>query len=603
MSFSSDLWNSIGTIQKEFCLKFNDMHNITEVFKRLSKAEMTFAEQIKRICLFNKQIYNNSSLGNSIKQFFCFLENTSDIYKNHANTLNDWIIAPTEKFLNEQLTATNQIINEIIQKEQYISLKSIHLEQYKKKYHHLASKLVQATIKLEESIAKNSINQDEMKIELENQHKCSESLRLSKKEYINYLDKFNNNRESYNTKIKLGLITLQSRYIEIVEFYKWAFLTSEIYYKAFLKELKAENKKEEEVYQKLMPQNDMREFVEANRSTAFPMQRCDFVQYKFEYSVLNNLAFPSNVKENIKEYIKGEIKYVQPKKDDYTNDSLKMIEDFIQTSWNGDVDQITKSFIIGLLKESKFNRINLLQFINSYRPKGLFKISEGTYTLLVELLTVVLNFCLIDSDYETIKSVIIISQTFYKQCDNDNKEKIDLQAGLMDNPIFHNRDIWEGIIKYTINEEVIRKKTLNNNSANEDKENKKMKNLIVIILITNMFNMSTFGVSDNITKGITDYFCKLYQIDEDVFKNNDKNKINKSNEKISLGQIGVIKSIEDISNCNNKIELNKNDITKFISNSNKTDIMPSSDLTGLNEVNNKLNEIHSLNEDKTKTIV
>lgn len=582
MSFSSDLWNNTGKIQKEFWMKFNELWNITEVFKRLAKAEIAFADEIKRISILNKQMSNYGSLAKSTTHFFTFLVSTSKIYKNHANTLIDWIITPTGKFINEQLKLTNQHFEDIIQKEQHLSLKSASLESFKKEYHRFAAKLIQSTIKLEELITRNEINQDEMKIEIENQHQCSDNLRISKMEYINYLDKFNNYRDGHNAKIKFSLNTLQLSYIDLVGYYKWAFLTSEIYYKTLVKELKEENKRAEGVFQTLVPQNDLKEFIEKHRSTAFPMQRCEFVQFKVDNAMLANVSLPNNVKDNIKAYIKDEVKYVQPKKDDYTHENVKMIENFIQTSWIGDIDQITKTYIIGLLKESKFNRANLLAVINTYRPKGMFKISDATYALLLELLTVVLNSCLIDSDYETIKRVIIISQTFYRQNDNDKKNKEDLQNGLMGHPIFHQRDIWEGIIKYSVHEEVVRKTKLSNSAVIENK----MKNLISIIMITTTFNMYTFGVSNDIIKDLTDYFCKVYQIDNDMLKSKENEKIkiiNMSNDVIKSDKDKEMKIIED---CSTNINDNNNEIVNNCINNNNFN-----DGNGIENIDNNQGEI------------
>src|SRR4051794_33012757 len=105
------------------------------------------------------------------------------------------------------------------------------------------------------------------------------------------------------------------------------------------------------------------------------------------------------------------------------------------------------------IKDKKHRRF-FLTCINKFRIAGLFTVDEKSFTFLGELLLRILDETLKEKDYESAKFCMIISQTFYKIHTDPNKPRIFLQEAIELHDIWKLTEFWEGIIKYSINEEI-----------------------------------------------------------------------------------------------------------------------------------------------------
>jgi len=155
--------------------------------------------------------------------------------------------------------------------------------------------------------------------------------------------------------------------------------------------------------------------------------------------------------------------------------------------------------------------------MNKYRISGLFTVEDKSFTFLGELLGRILDEATKDKDYECSKFCMIISQTFYKVSADPNKSRIFLQEAIETHEIWKSTDFWEGVIKYSINEEAHGQKATNT-YQNETPEDKQMRIQSVAFgqLLSFSFNMLSFLIPKEKVKDTINNFCKIYKIQDEM---------------------------------------------------------------------------------------
>ena len=168
-----------------------------------------------------------------------------------------------------------------------------------------------------------------------------------------------------------------------------------------------------------------------------------------------------------------------------------------------------KDKLMKLLENSKY-RIKFLENLNQYRIEGIFELKQRTFDDLCFLFNYIIKHETIDEDYESFKSVIILSQTFYLS----SNEKLFLNSYINEIKIFRDKIFWEKIIDYSI------KEALNNSKdfyiyLDEDIKNRKQRidSAITSNIITFIFNMKLFNYPEDKYKELIDDLIKKYNID------------------------------------------------------------------------------------------
>ena len=133
--------------------------------------------------------------------------------------------------------------------------------------------------------------------------------------------------------------------------------------------------------------------------------------------------------------------------------------------------------VSNLLKEESLRHF-FLQKLNNLRHKGNFIFETSVFDLvgkyLIEILDAI-NNCKNDRrDFYSVKSVIILSQTFYTIEKNHNKNnnelnKIYLQDVIHSHSLFKDIQLWQNFIDYQIQEEIKAKNNGNENKTKVDK--------------------------------------------------------------------------------------------------------------------------------------
>jgi hypothetical protein len=224
-------------------------------------------------------------------------------------------------------------------------------------------------------------------------------------------------------------------------------------------------------------------------------------------------------------------------------DDLDYIRNIVHEMWNSKKIEFKK--VNNLLKNEEL-RILILREINQYRNEGIFLLDKISYDNLAKLFDIIINNSKKVKDYESIKTCMILSTTFYKKLD----DKILLQKEIMKNEIWKNPNFWEEIIDYSIKEEI-------NNSKGylifleetEEKRKERVKYSANSVTTTFLYNMTLFQVPKKEKKNIIDLFLKKYEI-EDIFVFHDDFEVNDMENEIIIESIASNLDVEPVEQGN-----------------------------------------------------
>ena len=148
--------------------------------------------------------------------------------------------------------------------------------------------------------------------------------------------------------------------------------------------------------------------------------------------------------------------------------------------------------------------------LNQYRIEGIFELKQKTFDELSFLLNFIIKIAYIDEDYESLKTIIILSQTFYL----GNKKDKSINSNISENEIWKDKIFWEKLIDYSINDEL-------NNSKDfyiyleEDAKSRKQRinSAITSSIVTFIFNMKLFNFPEDKCRELVSELIQKYNID------------------------------------------------------------------------------------------
>ena len=164
--------------------------------------------------------------------------------------------------------------------------------------------------------------------------------------------------------------------------------------------------------------------------------------------------------------------------------------------------------LINNTNENNFFYIEILIKKLSYlRSKGIFKISDYAYKIILALFVTILQQNS-KNDY-ILKNILILCQTFYKL---QNNEKIYLQEGIKGREIFKSPETWHRVINYSMNLSCT-DKDLANLKTNEiiEKINKESK----VVVIAYLCDIKQYTDDVKVFSDVKDYYINVYNMDKD----------------------------------------------------------------------------------------
>ena len=227
------------------------------------------------------------------------------------------------------------------------------------------------------------------------------------------------------------------------------------------------------------------------------------------------------------------------------NNELKYVHE-------NDIQQLYK------LLNNHHNRAVCLQTISHFRTSGKFCIPPKVFDIIGKCLLIIIDNVIKDEDYKMAKTAMILSQTYFKM--DDKNEKYYLQNVIKDHKLFSNNEFWEKTLDNSLKNEINRVKNIKKenefkNEINIEDENIEKYNDIAFGQIVSLVNsMIDFDINIEIIKKIIEPKIEEYKLNENHRQNINlvmQNKTNTVNNDINI-------KINTDKNENNKEEDTEN---------------------------------------------
>lgn len=202
------------------------------------------------------------------------------------------------------------------------------------------------------------------------------------------------------------------------------------------------------------------------------------------------------------------------------------IQHILTQAWDfGVINEEDRKQFLRLISERK-NRSYFFSCLNKYRILGMFIMGEKSYNILAELLHKILDEIYKDRDYESAKSCMILSQTFYRISSDIHLPKFYLQMAIDHHGIWRDMEFWEQIIKSSIllikigsiNEELHSFNIRGSSNVSESSEDKssRVQNVVFGQMVSFTQHMMFFEVPKEKAKDLVKNINKAYSLSDEI---------------------------------------------------------------------------------------
>ena len=552
LTYKKDLWMYFDIIKDKFYFDRNKAKTLLYIISQKNDIDYEYSENLKY--LFNQFITQfdtyeehiksknidpeKNTLNKAIKCLINDLKYESELYLNHTKNILEKIIRPLEGFIMSQCEIINEFTtlmksyeNDFMNVNKQIEQKQINFFQGGKSVESAINKLEIYKNQIKENDNNENentaeINNDEdeeSKMEEEENRKemiegMSEILEKNKisarqlqLDYQDYIIKANAEREKYIKGCENLYDKVQHLDEEFLNVMKAQLISITQNKLNLIENIKVNISKALKLSNEINIENDINLFINSKITKFNPPKKFEYVDYN-PYKILRNRkghtdAFQSEISSKIIECLKQIYTFEKQPENLHEEENINFINETTNDIW--DCNNFDKNRLELLFKEHIY-RMSFLRMLNQYRIEGIFILKETSFQNFCMVLTSLLDKSLIDNDYECIKFCMILSQTFYLQAE----KKILLQSCMTLNPIWKDKNFWEKMIEFSINDEI-------NNSKeytiflNEDSKSrqKRVESAVMSNLITFLFNMKLFGYPEEDGRVVVDEFIQKYNID------------------------------------------------------------------------------------------
>ena len=473
----------------------------------------------------NENPFSDQLISDSVQQLLNYYLNKYSLITEEAEEIKNLI---TQEQNNNNNNTSSEHLKILKQEEQKINSNLLNLNKAKNKYYSLMSKLEEHISKIEESKKKiitkkslnNSINtsipktkkekkeeekekKEEKKLEdqkvnsymVEDVVRAKEAymlaldtLNLTKREYLNYLNSFNDKIKEYD----INENVLLNQILQIFEKYHKISEKKIEEISGIIQDNKNSDKENKIFIDKINKKYEFEEYI--------PQHNNIFNNEHFNVLSEMNKCTGFNIEESFSDpKIKKEIKFILGM-DKIINNcfAVKKLE----------IDSM-KEF----LKDNEY--INkFLTRLNKARVEKELEKDKMIFDIIVELFNYILGNLVVDSknNHDIIKHLLILTQSFYIN-DEQNNKKIFFSNKITTPKEFKTPEFW---IEY-IEKEI--ENNRNNGDSKEEEENKNKQNEVLMLFIGNASNLNDYLSNQSKIKEVFKFFDDKYSFNEESVKN------------------------------------------------------------------------------------
>ena len=178
-------------------------------------------------------------------------------------------------------------------------------------------------------------------------------------------------------------------------------------------------------------------------------------------------------------------------------------------------------YICKLMNKKEY-RNHFLTRLNNFRSFGFLSMPEKIFNYVVKIIIEITKYLIEEKysnsgkdtviDYNTIRYLFILSQTYYYLKDN---KKIYLQYGLKDVKIFHDVEFWKNLLVLNIKEELENMATKNKKKFSEKEYIEKGSEICLMQILPYISGLNGFGLEKEKIKEIAEFFISEYNLKDD----------------------------------------------------------------------------------------
>ena len=540
--YEQNLWNKIDFLHERYTRHHTYMSHFLDIMSRYHQACFDFSKSIKNIISKNYSLSDDesSTWNNSMKSFINCLSSHSQLFLQTSENIKNTIIDPITKSLQE---------HSLKEKDTYMTYNKT-----RNIYNNLKNSLDKAHKEFELK-AKDSENlvYNSKKAKLQNlgnpeqlakmEAKATDSLTsatMCEEKYMNIIDDANKARENETL-----LQKKTHNFYETCDNYYYTQIKSVIGFNITnLKQMASSIKMEiidlTDRFDRLSLENDIKEFIEKNKSDAKPDSNIEFIPYVPCPELSKRSSSKSLNKQEIADFdIKCEVVSTFKKYFKNIRADLNMVEEKNKNTMRNLIDRLLKvesNPLSALGKKELEDLLNQLRdldmksyfllYLSKVKSKGLIE-SEKLFMDLKEIIFYILKLSEEAQDFETTQNCIILSQKLYME-NKITKTKKYLVDYIRDYNWLNTIEFWESIIELMIQKEITKNEEINKNK-DEKEQQSNAKNIVFSQVFSYSGNMVEFNIKKEDIIEMVEKFCREFEIDKsmlDVIIENVNNMMN-----------------------------------------------------------------------------
>ena len=481
LNYSVEIWGNYNMVQKKLYSNIETLNELITFFINKYDIMQNYNMNLSKLSNNKINVKNLDSLSEGISFLKGDIINQYNYINEYLNCIKDEIINPLKsdyqiliKKINNNSTEMISIYKtykaslaqlELSKNRFHASLKEAEQIKVKIEYYKIKLNIIQSNKNLNLNDDINNINDFIEKIQ-EEELKLNNIFKIAKEKervYINLINYTNRLQEDYIEIKNKNLNQIQDLEEQLGNIIKDALRKFALFQLAYLRNTQYDMDKNIKILESINIKNDINNFILTNKTDDIPPSKITYEPY---LSYLNDENRNDNIIKlgnltkakinEIQKFIKNifplekttEIKMKTKIEADLELLTLKIFS-------NNSSEQEENININKIISNKKLRRI-LLNKINNYLIKDKEKnsLSDKTYNIIYEILKQSLNKLQSDSDFESAKIILNLSNILYK-----NNETKNFYNNLKNENLITNFEFWKEMIKYNITNERRQNKT------------------------------------------------------------------------------------------------------------------------------------------------
>ena len=436
MSFQ-DLWDQIDLVIRHSELRREGVEELTELLKLRAEIEVKYYKGMEKLASSLKCVSRNGTLAQAVDMLKGHWLNRASKSKAMSEMILRDLIMPLEVLVTHQSPLAKQQAKEGQKLEKTLHVKMDKHDKAQQRYLKSCKEAEIIALSLEDE----AIPGERKSKLIQRLPVVKADLDVSLEQYIASLEEVNSYRKKYIDDLKDLLRMYQDQDELRVEQMKLCLkkvleLEIECIKSAHL-DFGDINLKIEAI----SPKGDIELFVNKHRSARAHEAILEFRPYEGSHPLFRPASFPLM-------FLKDDwVELVLAAQSDHFDTQVEIVVD---KAWEGElIDKETLAAFEGKVSSAE-GRKTWVSSMNRKRAKRLLEIEEPGFRPVCKLLDIVLGSSLESSDMSSLRSCIIIAQTFSLK---GSTPKMYLQALIADHPLWRDPNFWQKLLQNTIDTE------------------------------------------------------------------------------------------------------------------------------------------------------